>query len=91
MSHHHSENGHHHHHQEEQTAELSLSGKLEKLLDHWVRHNEDHAENYRTWAGRARAEGLDGVAQALEEAARDNVAINEKMEKALGLLRGNKA
>ena len=89
MSHHHdhSGQGHHHHHEGEEAPALSLAEKLEKLLDHWIRHNADHAETYRAWAGRARAEGMEEIAGLLDQAAGDNAVTNGRMEKALKLVR----
>ncbi len=57
---------------------MSISEKLRKLLDHWIQHNDDHAANYRDWAARARAEGLDETAALLEQAAELTQATSEK-------------
>jgi hypothetical protein len=61
---------------------MSVSEKLAKLLDHWVHHNDDHAANYRDWAARARAEGLDEAAALLEQAAELTQATSEKFSAA---------
>jgi len=53
--------------------------KLAHLLSHWVEHNEAHLENYRVWAGRARAAELLQVAEALDRA----VAAAEETGRAL--------
>ncbi len=44
------------------------AAKLAHLVPHWVEHNEAHQGTFRQWAERARREGLDAVADALEEA-----------------------
>ena len=56
MSHHH-DHDHDHHHGDDHHhghshshAPLSFSEKLVKLLDHWIEHNDHHAEDYRKWA-----------------------------------------
>ncbi len=84
MSNHH--HGHHHGHQD--SASMSVSEKIKKLLDHWIKHNEDHADTYRLWAGRAREEGLLEVADILEAAAGSNTGLNEQLGKALEKLEG---
>ena len=54
MSHHHDhdhdhdhQHGQDHHHGHAHShAPLSFSEKLVKLLDHWIQHNDQHAEDY---------------------------------------------
>jgi hypothetical protein len=43
------------------------AAKLKHLLPHWVEHNASHLEAFRQWQRRARDQGLDAVADALEE------------------------
>ena len=65
--HHH---GHDHHHGHAHShAPLSFADKLTKLLDHWIQHNDHHAEDYRKWAGQARENGQAAVADQLDAAA----------------------
>ena len=88
MSHHHHDHdhaGHHHDHTHGQ-VEMPFAEKIAKLLDHWVKHNDDHALTYRGWADQARQNHLDEVARIIEEAAEMNLAINEKFEKAKQLI-----
>ncbi|MBT9163849.1 MAG: hypothetical protein DDT24_00769 [Chloroflexi bacterium] len=40
--------------------------RLQILLDHWMEHNRDHAEEFQEWARRAR--------DFAEEAASDNIS-----------------
>jgi rubrerythrin len=56
--------------------------KLKKLLEHWLSHNVDHAENYRKWAAIAREEGMEQAAAILEEAAELTISLNSKFSKA---------
>lgn len=56
---------------------MSFADRMEKLLDHWLEHNTDHAATYRQWAEKARENGMDAVAAQLEEAARMTLEINE--------------
>jgi len=56
MTHHH----HHHHHDHDHEIEstLSFDEKMIKLLEHWVKHNDDHAETYRGWAKKAKEKNM---------------------------------
>ena len=60
---------HHHRHDHESHDKISFDEKLKKLLRHWIKHNEDHALNYRNWAEKAKANGYGPTAGLLEEAA----------------------
>jgi len=71
----------HHHHDKE--SDMSFQEKLEKLLQHWVKHNTDHAETYREWMKKAEMEDMMEVANCLEEAAAMTIQINEKFEEAI--------
>ena len=81
MSSHH----HHHHHHDESHSELPFEEKLAKILDHWIKHNEDHAQNYKKWAQEAKTKGLTEAGELLLEAADISLGINQKLEKALTL------
>lgn len=87
MTHHeHHHHGHDHHHHEVK-SELSFDEKLIKLLDHWLKHNGDHAGTYREWAERARQNQLDDVATLLEEVCDLTAEINVKFESAAERMR----
>ena len=77
----------HHHH--DTYAELAFDEKIEKMLSHWIKHNQDHALNYRNWAEKAKANGNDKAGLLLEEAADMSLAINAKFEAALTLVKNN--
>jgi hypothetical protein len=86
MTHHH-DNGHdHHNHSHQNEHSLPLESKMDKLLLHWIQHNEDHASNYRVWANRAAEEKLTAIAQRLEEAARLTDRITQTLKEAARLL-----
>ncbi len=72
---------HHDHHEKEN--DMSFREKLEKLLQHWVKHNTDHAETYRAWMKKAEMEDMKEVANRLEEAAEMTIQINKKFEEAI--------
>lgn len=66
----------HHHGHAHSHAPLSFSDKLLKLLSHWIQHNDHHAEDYRKWAGEARANGQAAVADLLDSAAELTATIS---------------
>jgi len=83
-----SENHHHHHHNDHDShGELSFDEKMAKMLDHWIKHNQDHALNYRNWAEKAKANGKDDAGVLLGEAADISLAINAKFEAAMAIIR----
>ncbi len=43
--------------------------KLATLIPHWRDHNRAHAQEFATWAAKARAEGMPGIAELVERAA----------------------
>jgi len=71
----------HHHHDTE--TEMPFLEKMEKLLQHWIKHNVDHAKTYQEWRKKAEKEDLVNVAEILEEAAEMTAQLNEKFERAL--------
>ena len=77
---------HHHHHDHNSQDEIPFNEKLTKLLSHWIKHNEDHALNYRNWAEKAKANGNSQAAGLLEEAAKMSLKTNEKFEAALAAI-----
>ncbi len=85
MSEHHHSHSHGHSHGD--GGEMSFADRMERLLDHWLDHNADHAATYREWAEKARENGLEAVAEQLEEAADMTVAINGKFKVAAQLIR----
>ena len=82
--HHHHDDQHDHHHETKST--LSLDEKLIKLLENWIRHNESHAETYRDWAQKAKADNMAQVGALLEEAADITGLTNKKFEEAARLM-----
>ena len=76
-----------HHHDHEVKSELTFDEKLIKLLEHWLKHNDDHAGNYRDWAEKARQNQLDAVGALLEDVCDLTAEINAKFESAAKLVR----
>ena len=77
---------HHHHEHSENQNELSFNEKLLKLLEHWIKHNEDHAVNYRSWAEKAKANNFAEAGALMVEAADLSQVVNEKFAKALKMI-----
>ena len=86
---HHHHHHHHHDHHHDPQGELSFNEKIEKILSHWIKHNEDHALNYRNWAEKAKAKNMGEAAAILEEAAEMSLAMNVKFEAALELVKAD--
>ncbi|MFH1975533.1 MAG: hypothetical protein ABIJ52_08220 [Pseudomonadota bacterium] len=82
MSHH----DHDHHNDNHETnATIPFDKKMVKLLEHWIKHNADHAETYREWAGKAKDNDMKNIFILLEEAVAITEEINKKFKKALKL------
>ncbi|MBI5014285.1 MAG: hypothetical protein HZB55_02190 [Deltaproteobacteria bacterium] len=61
---------------------MDTASKLLHLLEHWIEHNDAHAQTYREWAERAATSGLASAAEHLEEAIRAVDRANEALRKA---------
>jgi hypothetical protein len=81
----------HHNHQHDHTHEiqstLSFDEKMIKLLEHWIRHNDDHAETYRDWAKKAKEKNMDEAGSLLEDAAEMTLMISKKFDEASELIK----
>jgi len=86
---------HHHPHgsesREEPERKPSMQDKLVKMVEFWVHHNEEHAQSYMDWAGRAHKMGLEEVGDILETLAGDAMLPNRSLERVLGLLKAQPA
>ena len=80
MTHHH----HHHHHDHDHDIEstLSFEEKLIKLLQHWIKHNDDHVKTYLDWAQKAKENDLNEANSMLENAAEETKKISRIFEQA---------
>jgi hypothetical protein len=74
---------HHEHASASEQDSLSEREKLEKLLDHWIKHNNDHIKTYREWSEKAGAENLQDVATLLEEACEITGSLNKLFKRAI--------
>jgi len=76
--------GHHHHH--DGASSLTFHQKFEKILQHWIKHNQEHADNYIKWANDAGQHLGERFSAILNDAAELTKAMNKKFDEALKLL-----
>ena len=55
-----------------------IQEKLETLLSYWIKHNNEHEEEFREWADKAAALS-GGIAQQLREAATKMAAASSNL------------
>jgi hypothetical protein len=67
---------HHDHSSENPSQSISFPEKAHKLIDHWIKHNDDHAQSYHQWAKTFRLNGMASAATLLESAAELTRQIN---------------
>ena len=79
---HHHHHGHDHHHHDE-TGELSFGEKLVRLFDHWIKHNESHAQTYLDWGEKAKAQGREDISVLLNDIAGLSDQLTEKLKAGL--------
>jgi hypothetical protein len=77
---------HHHHHHHDVKSDLTFEDKLIKLLEHWLKHNADHAGTYREWSEKARTNNLSQVADLLEQVSTMSVDLDDKFREALAII-----
>ena len=82
MTHHHN-----HRHDHEVQSTLTFDEKMIKLLEHWIKHNDDHAATYRDWAQKAKEKDMDEAGSLLEDAAEMTLEISKKFEEAAKLIK----
>jgi hypothetical protein len=87
--HHHGHDDHSHHHDDPDRTTLSEKDKLAKMVEHWMRHSDEHAASYRQWAEKARAMGQDEVYRILEEVASAVLEQNQNLARAIEHLKGS--
>lgn len=77
---------HEHTHAYHRSNALSFEEKLIRIVEHWIKHNEDHVKTYRDWIAQAREQGLTAAADRLEEAVAMTEATTDKFTQALSVL-----
>jgi len=61
--------------------------KLRVLLDHWIKHNREHAQEFTDWAEKARGFGQATVHDDIKQAAQQINKANEFLLAALKRLK----
>ena len=94
MSHHHDHDhshghshDHHHDHAQPSDGTLSFEDKMIKLLEHWIKHNDDHADSYRDWARKAQSHGMAEAGELLSDVAEMTAGITGKFEQILAAIK----
>lgn len=54
-------------------------GKLKTLLDYWINHNREHAEEFREWAEKAGGIGKEAVQRKLVQASKEMEKANASL------------
>ena len=59
--------------------------KLQILINHWIEHNEEHANEFMKWAERAKSAGnediYDDILKAIEKLREANVNLRAALKK----------
>ena len=71
------------HSSEDAGHSMPFAEMARKLILHWAKHNDDHAQSYRQWADKFRENGLASAAARLESAAVLTEKINNTLSEAL--------
>ncbi|MBT4512290.1 MAG: hypothetical protein HOC20_08800 [Chloroflexi bacterium] len=56
--------------------------KLKHLMEHWIEHNREHADEFRQWADKANGFGESAVHDDIMEAVEHLNKANESLNKA---------
>ena len=60
--------------------------KLLAMLDHWIEHDDSHAESYREWAAKASAAGEEEIAREIHLAVETGTAVQGHLKRARAIL-----
>jgi methyl-accepting chemotaxis protein len=58
-----------------------MQEKLRTLLDYWIEHNSEHAQEFRDWADRVASSSTE-IAQQLQQVATKMTAVSDELIKA---------
>lgn len=89
MSHHHDHDHHHHDHTKNAESPMTVLEKAFKMIEHWIKHNDDHSATYREWANKLKKENLPEAAALIDEVAVIQESINHKFQQAASIIRKN--
>ena len=57
--------------------------KLKTLLNYWIEHNQEHSEEFKEWAGKARQMGEGNVADEILQAVGNMDKVTEILSRTL--------
>jgi hypothetical protein len=77
---------HQHDNHHETESILSFDEKMIKLLEHWIKHNDDHSKTYRDWEKKSKDNDMAQIGSLLEDAIDMTAMITKKFEEALKLI-----
>lgn len=55
--------------------------KITRLLNYWMKHNDEHAEIYRSWAEKASSLGKEELSETLKRLYRKTKQLNSLLKK----------
>lgn len=61
--------------------------RLVTLLNYWIKHNNEHRDEFKEWAKKIRGSGSDEVCALILEAAQQMDRANQPLFKALEILK----
>lgn len=76
----------HHDHDQDQAPGTDDLRKLQLMLEHWIEHDESHAESYREWADRASRAGEEEVAKEIHLAVAGSDVVKSHLKRAKAIL-----
>ena len=57
--------------------------KLKAMLNYWIEHNKEHSQEFREWAGKAKAFGEAEAGEEILAATQEIDKANESLSRAL--------
>ena len=61
---------------------------MKKVMEHWIKHNHSHAEDFNKWANRAKSSGYEDIADKILQAESQMSKANEILEDAMRSIGG---
>jgi len=61
--------------------------RLEKLIEHWIEHNDEHGNRFIEEAKKAERLGFREVAEEMRNAAKASMSVSDRLWKAFELLK----
>ena len=65
--------------------------KLKTILNYWVKHNEEHSQEFKEWAEKARASEESEVGDQISQAAEVMEKVNDLLLQAMNKLQGRES